>query len=339
FLPALLKPAPTRLRLALWSLQADLQEFPTPPPPGLVTIPAVPGAPAGFYPRAGYRLAGARALRIDMLERLADMIRGQDARDGFEATADMLSITGCTLEQFADLMAGLGYKADRRERPKPAPDPAKTEEAASAPDDGANPSPLDPDASTTDAAGSPPAQEPAEPPSAEKVETLDRAGDAEPTSSETPVFAKPAATEAADKTEGSVEPDFAVATEDAEKKGAAAAIAEGTSSEVEDASTDAEMQVYYVFTWSPRPRQGRGAGPGQRRRGGPAEALEDKGHRANKSHGKGKPKGKSGPRKGGSKREDGPRRFSAGPGSGGRKSNEPDPDSPFAALAALKSKD
>ncbi|MEM6440814.1 MAG: helicase-related protein, partial [Pseudomonadota bacterium] len=47
FLPALLKPAPTRLRLALWSLQADLQEFPTPPPPGLVTIPAVPGAPAG----------------------------------------------------------------------------------------------------------------------------------------------------------------------------------------------------------------------------------------------------------------------------------------------------
>jgi ATP-dependent RNA helicase SUPV3L1/SUV3 len=53
-----------------------------------------------------------------MLERLADMLRGQDTRGGFEATADMLSITGLTLEQFADLMGGLGYKAERGERPK-----------------------------------------------------------------------------------------------------------------------------------------------------------------------------------------------------------------------------
>ena len=37
--------------------------------------------------------------------------RGQ--RGGFEAKADMLSITGMTLEQFADLMQGLGYKAER----------------------------------------------------------------------------------------------------------------------------------------------------------------------------------------------------------------------------------
>jgi ATP-dependent RNA helicase SUPV3L1/SUV3 len=60
-----------------------------------------------------------------MLERLADMLRGQDTRGGFEATADMLSITGLTLEQFADLMGGLGYKADRGERAKvkAAPEP------------------------------------------------------------------------------------------------------------------------------------------------------------------------------------------------------------------------
>ncbi len=123
FMPALLKPAPTRLRLVLWGLAEDQDEFAEAPPPGLVTIPAVEGAPQGFYPRAGYRLAGARAIRIDMLERLADMIRGQDTRGGFEATADMLSITGCTLEQFADLMQGLGYKAERGERPKAAPEP------------------------------------------------------------------------------------------------------------------------------------------------------------------------------------------------------------------------
>ncbi|TVQ58565.1 MAG: hypothetical protein EA355_01615 [Rhodobacteraceae bacterium] len=118
FMPALLKPAPTRFRLLLWSLHAKFDDFPAAPPPGLVTIPQVPGAPEGFYVRAGYRLCGARALRIDMLERLADLIRPLDARAGFEATPDMLSITGCTLDQFADLMQGLGFVAEKGERPK-----------------------------------------------------------------------------------------------------------------------------------------------------------------------------------------------------------------------------
>ncbi|MCO4825756.1 helicase-related protein [Amylibacter sp.] len=114
----MLKPAPTRLRLVLWSLAEGLGEFPEAPPAGLVTIPAVKGAPNGYYPRAGYRLAGERAIRIDMLERLADMLRGVDTRGGFEATGDMLSITGMTLEQFADLMGGLGYTGERGEREK-----------------------------------------------------------------------------------------------------------------------------------------------------------------------------------------------------------------------------
>ncbi len=114
----MLKPAPTRLRLVLWSLQEGLDEFPEAPPAGLVTIPAVESAPKGYYPRAGYRLAGERAIRIDMLERLADMLRGVDTRGGFEATGDMLSITGMTLDQFADLMGGLGYSGERGEREK-----------------------------------------------------------------------------------------------------------------------------------------------------------------------------------------------------------------------------
>ena len=67
---------------------------------------------------SGYREAGARAIRIDMLERLADMLRAEDSRGGFEAKADMLSITGMTLEQFADLMQGLGYKGEKGERAK-----------------------------------------------------------------------------------------------------------------------------------------------------------------------------------------------------------------------------
>ena len=118
FQPLLLKPAPTRLRLVLWSLAKGLAEFPESPPPGLVTVPAPKDAVPGYFAMAGYRAAGERAIRIDMLERLADMLRDKDSRGGFEATADMLSITGMTLEQFADLMAGLGYKAEKGEREK-----------------------------------------------------------------------------------------------------------------------------------------------------------------------------------------------------------------------------
>jgi len=131
FMPLLLKPAPTRLRLVLWSLANKLDEFPEAPPPGLVTVPASKDAVAGYYAMAGYRAAGERAVRIDMLERLADMLRDKDSRGGFEANPDMLSITGMTLEQFADLMQGLGYKAERGERAKvKAADAAKPETEA-----------------------------------------------------------------------------------------------------------------------------------------------------------------------------------------------------------------
>jgi ATP-dependent RNA helicase SUPV3L1/SUV3 len=118
FMPLLLKPAPTRLRLVLSSLHQGRDEFPEAPPPGLVTIPVEEGVSRDVYTEAGYRAAGARAVRIDMLERLADLLRSEDTRSGFEASPDMLSITGMTLEQFADLLQGLGYSAERGEREK-----------------------------------------------------------------------------------------------------------------------------------------------------------------------------------------------------------------------------
>lgn len=130
FMPLLLKPAPTRLRLVLWSLANGFAEFPQSPPPGLVTVPTDKDAPAGYHLLSGYKAAGERAIRVDMAERLADLLRTQDSRGGFEANPDMLSITGMTLEQFADLMQGLGYKAERAERVKvkaaPAAEAAET---------------------------------------------------------------------------------------------------------------------------------------------------------------------------------------------------------------------
>lgn len=140
FMPLLLKPAPTRLRLVLSSLWDGLAEFPESPPPGLVTIPYISEVPTSAYTLSGYRPAGARAIRIDMLERLADLLRAQDSKAGFEATPDMLSITGMTLEQFSDLMQGLGYKAEKGERPKVHHAAPKAE--APAPEEGnANPIP------------------------------------------------------------------------------------------------------------------------------------------------------------------------------------------------------
>ncbi|MEM9062758.1 MAG: helicase-related protein [Pseudomonadota bacterium] len=163
FMPALLKPAPTRLRLLLWSIQQDLEEFGEAPPPGHVTIPAEGERPHGYYEMAGYRKCGSRAVRIDMLERLADMIRPMDVRGGFEATQDMLSITGCTLEQFADLMSGLGYVGERGERPKserPKPELGQTE---AKPDDAAEAdSGSDADASGGEAASAGDAPQPDE---------------------------------------------------------------------------------------------------------------------------------------------------------------------------------
>ena len=124
FLPALLKPAPTRLRLVLWSLANGLDIFPESPPPGLVTIPNIADVPMQHYALSGYRPAGSRAIRIDMLERLADILRTRDTRAGFESVPEMLSITGMTQDQFADLMQGLGYAAERGERPKAKPAPS-----------------------------------------------------------------------------------------------------------------------------------------------------------------------------------------------------------------------
>lgn len=118
FMPAILKPAPTRLRLILWSVFNKFAEYPAPPPAGLVAVPTQENVPNGYHEMAGYKACGARAIRVDILERLADMIRKEDVQKGFEASQDMLSMTGSTHESFAALMEALKYTAEKRERPK-----------------------------------------------------------------------------------------------------------------------------------------------------------------------------------------------------------------------------
>jgi len=118
FVPILLKPAATRLRLVLWSVINNFDEFPSPPEPGLVTIGVKKTEVKGYFTKVGYHGSGDWALRIDMLERLADLLRKEDSKNGFEATSDMLSISGMSHEQFASLMSGLGYHVKKGERQK-----------------------------------------------------------------------------------------------------------------------------------------------------------------------------------------------------------------------------
>ncbi len=298
FLPALLKPAPTRLRLVLWSLAENLDEFPEAPPPGLVTVPALAHAPRGYYPRAGYRLAGERAIRIDMLERLADMLRPLDARGGFEAGADMLSITGLTLEQFASLMQGLGYDAARDTRAKQRPAPAAE-----------TPVPADPTAEA-DAPGSP---EPDAGGTPDVIAVLPDAAEVRPAEDTAPDQAS------------SAEPAASEGMPDAAEAGPAEGPVRGTEAEAKSAEP-AETEVFFVFTRGQRRRQPRrDAAPGQTKGGrtaGHAGAGPGGKRNAGKGHGR-KPKpGNDAPR------PDKPR--------APRPEKKIDPDNPFAALLALK---
>lgn len=324
FMPLLLKPAPTRLRLVLWSLWNDLDQFPEAPPPGLVTVPVPDDTPQEHAAMSGYRIAGPRAIRIDMLERLADQLRGEDSRGGFEATADMLSITGMTLEQFAELLQGLGYRAEKGEREKiKAPAPAAASEAApEATDEDAGPAAEDGASAPEEAAvevsvetlseGEVAAQ------AAEDAPTEDAPTEAAP--SEEPDPADPAAEDAPVADEG------AIASDAAETAGDAEAAAEAAEPEVE---------TFYTFTWAPR-RQG----GGRPRRDGQGRGQQGGGDREERQGGKPRGKGgKGGKRfqgkggrdhkggKGGGKPQ-GPKTFQSRPP---RKEKPIDPDNPFAA--------
>ena len=109
--PLFLKPEPTRLRMTLWNIFNQVEKIIDPPLPGLVSIPIQNGVDNTYYEIAGFKNLGSRAIRIDMLERLADLIRSEDTKKGFKVTAEMLSITGLSFIQLKDILENLGYKS------------------------------------------------------------------------------------------------------------------------------------------------------------------------------------------------------------------------------------
>ena len=140
YAPALLKPAPRALAAQLWSLKhgglegaVGLEEVAHLASSGRTSFAANPEISKDLYRVAGFRVSGERAVRVDILERLADLIRpavayrpGSTAGDpptgaadgnGFVVTVGMTSLAGCSGEAFASILKSLGFHMETRPGP------------------------------------------------------------------------------------------------------------------------------------------------------------------------------------------------------------------------------
>jgi ATP-dependent RNA helicase SUPV3L1/SUV3 len=134
YVPALLKPAPRVLALQLSELKGGqasgeerVAELPQLAAAGRTSFVADKTLPRETLRLAGYRLCGERAVRVDILERLADLIRpavayrpgitpgspppGAADGDGFVVTVAMTSLTGCSGEALGSILRSLGFES------------------------------------------------------------------------------------------------------------------------------------------------------------------------------------------------------------------------------------
>ena len=135
YFPQLLKPAARSLASLLWAEKqsnvdmgalSNVQHLAS---SGRTSFPVDKALPRDGYRVLGYRQCGERAVRVDILERLADLIRpalawretspgekpaGAFDGRGFVVTQAMTSLTGSAGEDFASILRALGYRMDRR---------------------------------------------------------------------------------------------------------------------------------------------------------------------------------------------------------------------------------
>ncbi|THD68339.1 MAG: helicase [Bradyrhizobium sp.] len=143
YVPALLKPAARALAALLWAQKQDnvdmaaLSGAQHLAGSGRTSFPVDRLLDRDAYRMLGYRQCGERAVRVDILERLADLIRpalswreaspvtkpaGAFDGRGFVVTQAMTSLTGSAGEDFASILRALGYRMEKRTPlpPKPA---------------------------------------------------------------------------------------------------------------------------------------------------------------------------------------------------------------------------
>lgn len=135
YFPMMLKPAAADLAATLWVLKNSPSAAPEVatalPRPGLTSAPVNAAVPEALYRANGFHVSGPRAVRLDIIERLADQIRpllawrqkpdstdappkGSTGDGAFKATDDMMSILGCSVEELGNVLSALGFKLERR---------------------------------------------------------------------------------------------------------------------------------------------------------------------------------------------------------------------------------
>ena len=153
YFPALLKPAARALASLLWAEKQDnvdmsaLSGAQHLASSGRTSFAVDKQLARDAYRVLGYRQCGERAVRVDILERLADLIRpalawresspgekptGAFDGRGFVVTQAMTSLTGSAGEDFASILRALGYRMDRRPPLPPKPAPVEVVETVSA---------------------------------------------------------------------------------------------------------------------------------------------------------------------------------------------------------------
>ena len=262
YAPLLIKPAPRSLATQLWALKNEapdakgvdtLQHVAA---SGRTSIPVDKEIAPALYRTCGYRVCGERAIRVDILERLADLIRpalawregmtipkpdGAFPGGGFTVTTAMTSLTGAAGEDFASILRALGYRMDRKPKPPEAPaesaPPAEAEAVAesaaeSAPVEGA-------DAADAAAVEAEPAAEPAAEATADEA-TVDEAAPVSEAVAEDTIQAEPVQTEAAQMESAETEPAEA---EPAEAEPAQAEATQADPAQADPASAAAETEA------------------------------------------------------------------------------------------------
>jgi len=134
FTAGLMKPAPRTLAAQLFALKHEpeatgVAEVAHLASSGRTSIPVDPAISKDLYRVAGFRVCGGRAVRVDILERLADLIRpalawrkdagappppGAYPGGGFVVTGSMTSLVGCAGEDFASILTALGYRMEMK---------------------------------------------------------------------------------------------------------------------------------------------------------------------------------------------------------------------------------
>ena len=110
YMPEMLKPAQISLRSLLWSLHGGAFFDGAPPPAGRVAIDSIDDVPDLYWLAIGYRRLGQRVMRVDMVERVAMLVRTAARAGPFKITEEMLSLAGATREAMGMILLDLGCK-------------------------------------------------------------------------------------------------------------------------------------------------------------------------------------------------------------------------------------